>query len=101
MFGESVQLSPDHGFQRGSNLPITQVQCRALSEQRLMSSRFGSEVHMAIHFNHTILSAHDSKASATFLAEMLGLPAPRKWGPFHMVTTENDANLDYMDSKVK
>jgi catechol 2,3-dioxygenase-like lactoylglutathione lyase family enzyme len=54
---------------------------------------------MAIHFNHTILSARDSKASATFLAEMLGLPAPRKWGPFHMVTTENDANLDYMDTK--
>ena len=54
---------------------------------------------MAIHFNHTILSAHDSEASATFLAEMLSLPAPRKWGPFHMVTTENDANLDYMESK--
>ena len=33
---------------------------------------------MAIHFNHTILSAHDSKASAIFLAEMLNLPAPRR-----------------------
>ena len=52
---------------------------------------------MAIHFNHTILSTHDSKASGTFLAEMLGLPAPRQWGPFYMVTTENGANLDYMD----
>jgi hypothetical protein len=52
---------------------------------------------MAIHFNHTILSARDSKASADFLAEMLGLPAPRRWGPFHMVMTDNDANLDYMD----
>lgn len=54
---------------------------------------------MAIHFNHTILSTHDSKASATFLAEMLGLPAPRRWGPFYMVTTENGANLDYMDTE--
>ena len=54
---------------------------------------------MAIHFNHTIFSARDSKASATFLAEMLGLAAPRKWGPFHVVTTENDANLDYMDTR--
>jgi hypothetical protein len=53
---------------------------------------------MAIHFNHTILLARDSKASAVFLAEMLALPAPRKWGPFYMVTTENDANLDYMDT---
>jgi catechol 2,3-dioxygenase-like lactoylglutathione lyase family enzyme len=53
---------------------------------------------MAIHFNHTILKAHDSKASATFLAEMLGLPSPEHWGPFQMVRTENDANLDYMDT---
>jgi catechol 2,3-dioxygenase-like lactoylglutathione lyase family enzyme len=54
---------------------------------------------MAIHFNHTILPARDSKASADFLAEMLGLSAPRRWGPFHMVTTDNDANLDYMDTE--
>lgn len=54
---------------------------------------------MAIHFNHTILATHDKKASAEFLAEMLGLPAPRRWGPFYMVTTENDANLDYMDTE--
>ena len=48
--------------------------------------------------NHTILLAHDSKASAIFLAEMLNLPAPRRWGPFQMVVTENGANLDYMDT---
>ncbi|HEV2898788.1 MAG TPA: VOC family protein [Pseudaminobacter sp.] len=52
---------------------------------------------MAIDFNHTILSARDSETSAKFLSEMLGLPAPRRWGPFQMVTTENGANLDYMD----
>jgi hypothetical protein len=51
---------------------------------------------MAIDFNHTIVSARDSKASAEFLAEMLGLPAPRKRGPFQMVTTENGANIDFM-----
>ena len=53
---------------------------------------------MAIHFNHTILAARDSRASATFLAEMLGLPAPKRWGPFEVVTTANGANLDYMES---
>ncbi len=53
---------------------------------------------MAIDFNHTILSARDSEQSARFLAEMLGLPAPRRWGPFQMVTTENGANLDYLDA---
>ena len=54
---------------------------------------------MAINFNHTILATRDRKASADFLAEMLGLPAPRRWGPFYMVTTANDANLDYMDTE--
>jgi catechol 2,3-dioxygenase-like lactoylglutathione lyase family enzyme len=53
---------------------------------------------MAIDFNHTIVSARDSAASARFLAEMLGLPAPRKWGPFQMVITENGANIDFMDT---
>ena len=53
---------------------------------------------MAVHFNHTILMARDSKASATFLAEILGLPAPQQFGPFQVVRTENDANLDYMDT---
>lgn len=51
---------------------------------------------MAIHFDHTILAARDSEASARFLADMLGLPAPRRWGPFQIVRTENGANLDYM-----
>ena len=52
---------------------------------------------MAIQFNHTILSAHDKEASGKFLSEMLGLPAPTRWGPFVVVTTANGANLDYMD----
>ena len=37
-----------------------------------------------------------SSASAKFLAEMLGLPAPVHWGPFEVVTTANGANLDYL-----
>ncbi len=54
---------------------------------------------MAIQFNHTILSARDSRASAKFLAEMLGLPAPVHWGPFEVVATANGANLDYLDTE--
>src|SRR5215207_10221914 len=53
---------------------------------------------MAIDFNHTILSTRDSKASADFLAGILGLPTPRRWGPFYMVATDNGANLDYMNT---
>ena len=51
---------------------------------------------MAIRFNHTILYVRDAKASASFLAEVLGLPAPVHWGPFEVVTTANGANLDYL-----
>ncbi len=52
---------------------------------------------MSVDFNHTILSARDARASAHFLAEILALPAPKSWGPFWMVATDNGANLDYMD----
>ncbi|MBA2529423.1 MAG: VOC family protein [Euzebyales bacterium] len=53
---------------------------------------------MAVQLNHTIVSAHDSEASAAFLAEILGLPAPSRFGPFVMVVTHNDVTLDFMDA---
>ncbi len=52
---------------------------------------------MAVKFNHTIVSSRDKRASATFLAEILGLPGPIQWGPFQVVRTDNDANIDFMD----
>jgi len=51
---------------------------------------------MAVNFNHTIVSARDSKKSAAFLAEMLDLPGPTRWGPFEVVRTDNEANIDFM-----
>jgi catechol 2,3-dioxygenase-like lactoylglutathione lyase family enzyme len=53
---------------------------------------------MAVQLNHTIVSAHDSAASATFLAEVLGLPAPTRFGPFVMVQADNGVTLDFMDA---
>ena len=58
-----------------------------------------AEAHLAVQLNHTILYARDSGASAKFLAEVLGLPAPVHWGPFEMVTTANGTNLDYLDTE--
>lgn len=52
---------------------------------------------MAVQLNHTIVWARDSQSSAAFLSEMLGLPAPVRWGPFQVVVTANGTNLDYMD----
>jgi hypothetical protein len=57
-----------------------------------------NEVGMSVNFNHTIVYARDSRASATFLAEILGLAAPRRWGPFQVVATDNGANIDFMDA---
>jgi catechol 2,3-dioxygenase-like lactoylglutathione lyase family enzyme len=52
---------------------------------------------MPVDFNHTIVWSRDSKASAAFLADMLGLAAPKPWGPFQVVTTSNGVNVDFMD----
>jgi catechol 2,3-dioxygenase-like lactoylglutathione lyase family enzyme len=54
---------------------------------------------MSVDFNHTIVWSRDSKTSAAFLADMLSLPPPRRWGPFEVVTTANGVNVDFMDSE--
>jgi catechol 2,3-dioxygenase-like lactoylglutathione lyase family enzyme len=56
---------------------------------------------MAVKLNHTIVAARDKRASAAFLAEILGLPAPQRFGPFLAVQVDNDVTLDFMDSKGK
>jgi catechol 2,3-dioxygenase-like lactoylglutathione lyase family enzyme len=48
--------------------------------------------------NHTIVHADDALASATFLTEVLGLPAPVPFGPFQAVVTANGASLDFIDA---
>jgi catechol 2,3-dioxygenase-like lactoylglutathione lyase family enzyme len=52
---------------------------------------------MTIQLNHTIVPAEDKAASATFLAEILGLDAPTPFGPFMCVETANGVSLDYAD----
>src|SRR5580704_17535749 len=51
---------------------------------------------MAVQLNHTIVPAHDKGASATFLAEILGLETPTPFGPFMCVETANGVSLDYL-----
>ena len=51
---------------------------------------------MTIQLNHTIVAARDKDISATFLTEILGLPAPILVGPFAVVTV-CDTSLDYMN----
>lgn len=55
---------------------------------------------MAVRFNHTIVHAQDKRESAFFLAEILGLPEPRKLGHF-LVLQAGEASLDYLDTDGK
>lgn len=54
---------------------------------------------MPAQLNHTIVAARDKATSATFLAEILGLPTPEPFGPFMTVQAENNVTLDYMDTR--
>lgn len=51
---------------------------------------------MSIALNHTIVHASDRDATATFLAEVLGLPEPQEYGPFRVVELANGVSLDVM-----
>ena len=49
--------------------------------------------------NHIIIPAKDKDASATFLAEILGVHPQPQWGPFRPVQTSNGVTLDFVNSK--
>ncbi|AVH56834.1 MULTISPECIES: VOC family protein [Streptomyces] len=53
---------------------------------------------MSIALNHTIVAARDKKASAQFLADILGLEVSPQYGPFIPVQIPNGVTLDYMDT---
>ena len=50
---------------------------------------------MSVQLNHTIVWCRDTQRSATFLAEILGRPAPTRFGPFLVVEVDNGASLDF------
>jgi catechol 2,3-dioxygenase-like lactoylglutathione lyase family enzyme len=50
---------------------------------------------MTVRLNHTIVTARDRDASALFLTEVLGLPAPMILGRFAVVQL-GDTSLDFM-----
>jgi catechol 2,3-dioxygenase-like lactoylglutathione lyase family enzyme len=51
---------------------------------------------MTVQLNHTIVWARDQKGSARFVADILGLPAPQPFGPFQVVSLDNDVSLDFL-----
>ncbi len=53
---------------------------------------------MSIQLNHTIVACRDQQRSAAFLAEILGLPPPVRFGPFHVVEADNGVSLDFRET---
>ena len=53
---------------------------------------------MSVKLNHTIVYARDKSVSATFLAEILGLPAPAPFGHFLAVQLDNEITMDFVDA---
>jgi catechol 2,3-dioxygenase-like lactoylglutathione lyase family enzyme len=53
---------------------------------------------MTAALNHTIVPATDKRASAEFLARILGVPAAPVWGPFAPLQLSNGVTLDFVDA---
>lgn len=53
---------------------------------------------MPVQLNHTIVAARDKHESATFLADILGVTAPSRYGPFLVVDMDNGVSLDFAES---
>jgi catechol 2,3-dioxygenase-like lactoylglutathione lyase family enzyme len=53
------------------------------------------EARMPVELNHTIIWSDDPKASAVFMAEILGRPAPQKLMHFEVVPMDNGVSMDF------
>lgn len=60
-------------------------------------SRYGERPDMPVQLNHTIVWCRDKQRSATFLAEILGRPPPRRFLHFLIVDLDNDVSLDFYE----
>ena len=52
---------------------------------------------MTVQLNHTIVHVSDKDRAAADLAEILGVAAPTTYGPFRVLTLDNDVSLDFAD----
>lgn len=53
---------------------------------------------MPAQLNHTIVPCRDQAKSAAFLADVLGLPAPKKFYHFTVVALANGVSLDFLET---
>jgi hypothetical protein len=65
----------------------------------IRSTKIEEDDGMAARFNHTIVWSSDQTMSARFLAEMLGRPAPTRFGDFDVLELDNGVSLDFADAE--
>jgi catechol 2,3-dioxygenase-like lactoylglutathione lyase family enzyme len=53
---------------------------------------------VSVQLNHTIVACRDQQRSAAFLAEILGLRPPARFGPFLVVEADNNVSLDFRET---
>jgi catechol 2,3-dioxygenase-like lactoylglutathione lyase family enzyme len=53
---------------------------------------------VSVQLNHTIVSCQDQQRSAAFLAAVLGLPPPTRFGHFLVVEADNGVSLDFAET---
>jgi catechol 2,3-dioxygenase-like lactoylglutathione lyase family enzyme len=51
-----------------------------------------------VQLNHTIVNCSNQSKSSSFLVEILGRPAATRFGPFHVVSLDNNVSLDYLQT---
>jgi catechol 2,3-dioxygenase-like lactoylglutathione lyase family enzyme len=54
---------------------------------------------MSIELNHTIVRCRDKVAASQYVSEILGRPAPKRFGRFLVVAFDNDVSLDFRDAE--
>lgn len=63
-----------------------------------MSSQPGEASTVDVRFDHTIILAHDRRASAEFFVEIFGLPAPVDVGYFLQVRLSDGRIFDFAET---
>ncbi len=53
---------------------------------------------MSVQLNHTIVACRDQQRSASYLTEILGLPAATRFARFFVVGTDNGVSLDFAET---
>lgn len=56
------------------------------------------KINVSVEFNHTIVHSNNKRESASFMAEILGLPSPEPFGLFLVVRTQNGESLDFIET---